>query len=137
MAVEIKRPGEGFGKKPKLSKLGKLLVFAGIAAVLLAAVLIIGAMHSAAQKKELAEPVLSAVEHSVLVCRSITGDGAEALAELIDAVEQETDVLKKADAAQEMLLYASKLSEGNQSRTDELNGARNRITVALRQYQKG
>ncbi len=138
MAVEIKRPGDTLGQKPKLSRFGKGVVAAGIVAVIIVAAIVIGSLNASAKKQELARPVLDAISHSLLVCENVkSAAGDAALSDKMAAVEKQSDVKKKADAALDMISHATGLVKDNQSLLDELSGARNRISVALRQYEKG
>lgn len=141
MPLEINKPGDALGERPRLSRFGRGVVAAGLIVVVLAGMLVFSLVQGNQRKAALAAAVLDAVERSRLVCTNAlgaVGADSEAIAALegfYRRIEDENQVSGKATAAQEMITYVLSQVHGNQAQVDELNGARNRILVALQQYE--
>lgn len=141
MALEIDRPGDSAGEKPRLSAFGRLVLAAALVLALVVVAVVYSRVQAGKLRAERAEQVLAAVERSRTVCAnalSAVGAGDEARAALqaffgrIDGAKLMAD---KAAAAQDMITYCLSQVRGNQSQVDELHGARNRIILALQQYE--
>lgn len=140
MSIDIKKPSDSASDKPKLSKIGLISV-----ALLLVLALAVGGMMSSNSKKrqalaENAKIIDSAIDHAVAVCRgviSVFGDEGDTdeLEGIIRRVEKEKNPLARADMATDIISLGLRLSQNDQGRTDELNGARNRILIAVREYK--
>lgn len=133
MAVEVKKPGSSLNSI-KLSRTGKIIIAIAAVILIVVGIVIISTVQSKSREEEIAQPILDAVEHSVLVCKGISSE--DALSSYINRIESEKTATGKANAAQEMIQLVTKQSEGNQAQLDELNGARNRITIALKKYHQ-
>ncbi|MDR1066327.1 MAG: hypothetical protein LBL35_02680 [Clostridiales bacterium] len=142
MGIEINRPGaaDTFKQKPKLSAAGKIIIGAGLAAVLVICVIIASSISSGNKKSEKEDALLETIERGVIVCESAFKTlGADSSVTrkfngIIDKVNAEKKAAAKAAAAYEAIDLALKEAAGNASVTDELNGTRNRIFYALKNY---
>lgn len=141
MPLEIRRPGDALGEKPRLSRFGKGVVAAVLIIALAASGLVYSVVQAAHRRSELAVAVLQAVDRGRLVCtNALSAVGADnqasaALEGYFQEIETKTDVRDKAAAAQEMITYVLSQVGGDQAQVDELVGARNRILLALQQYE--
>lgn len=142
MPLEVSKPGDAFGRKPKLSKTGRVIVGAAVALVLVFAAVIIAANHASGVKKEKELAVVNAVERAVVVCENsaaalkLDTKALNAVASYKKQIETEKDALKKADISFEMIGFLLEYSAQDQSVADELNGARNRVFVTLKAYKE-
>ncbi|MDP2871388.1 MAG: hypothetical protein Q8P31_02485, partial [Bacillota bacterium] len=119
MPLEINRPGDSAGEKPRLSSFGKRVVALALVLALVATMLIYSRIQAGNRKAELAEQVLAAVDRSKIVCTnalSAVGAGDEARAALqafLGQIEGGKQVADKAAAAQEMITYCLSQVQGN------------------------
>lgn len=139
MSIEFQHPSGPEKQKAKLSKTG--LASIGLL-VLLVAVVIGMVVSNQAKNKAMAEKALvidNAVSHAVTVCKNVVaassssevGDEAN---RHIQRIEAEKDPLTKANLANDFIGYCMSLTK-EQHFIDELNGARNRVSVAVREYR--
>jgi len=138
--LEINRPGDRAPDKPRLSTLGRRVA---AVLVLVLVVVAVGAAYTVQanrRRAELRADVLAAVERSKVVCAdalSSVSAGDSALATLQGysrRIDDSADLGDKVDASYEMITYALGHVAGSQAQIDELNGARNRILYAVKQY---
>ena len=144
MPLDINRPSDTVGQKPRLSKLGKIIVAVSGAALVILAVVIISVLHANGQtaqaKKELSDQLIGTVERAETVCKNALSavnandQAVSSLQKYLDRIEKENDAAKKAEIAQEMINDTLSKVSGNQQQIDELNGARNRILLAVKNY---
>ena len=133
MAIEVKKPGSSLNNI-RLSRTGKIIIAIIAVILIVIGIVVISTVQSKSHQEKLAQPILDAVEHSVLVCKGISSE--DVLSSYINRIESEKAATDKADVAQEMIQFVTKQAEGNQAQLDELNGARNRITIALKKYNQ-
>jgi hypothetical protein len=141
MSFEIKKPGAALDEKPRLSRFGRRAVAAGVIVLIVASILAYSALQANQRRKALEADVLDAIERGQLVCsNALSAVGADsaavaALQGFVQRIGEARQVPAKAAAAQEMITYALSQVGGNQAQVDELNGARNRILLALERYE--
>lgn len=141
MAFEVRRPSDALGEKPKLSKFGRTVVTVAI----VVALVIVGSVYAAVQanraRDQLAQALEDAIDRAEIACRnavSAVGAGtaaADRVAEFGRQIDGKRLVTDKASVAQDMITYTLGLAASSQAQVDELNGARNRIVLALQKYQ--
>ncbi len=142
MSFVIKRPGDKSEHKPRLSSFGRRVVVGLLVVAAIVAAIVLANAQAARKRNELKQAVLDAVERSEVVCGnalSAVGAGTEAQSALQgfrDRIARAGDVDEKASVAQEMIDFALGHAGGNQAQVDELNGARNRIMLAMQQYER-
>jgi hypothetical protein len=139
MSIDIKKPSDAAAERPKLSKIGII----SVALLLVLALVVAGMMVSSSRRRqalaENAKIVDAAVDHAVAVCRNVVtvhgdaGDQAE-LNGMIKRIEDEKNPLTRADIATDMIGLCLRLAQDSQSQLDELTGARNRLLIAIREY---
>ncbi len=142
MSFEIKRPGDTTGDGARLSALGKRVVIALVILAVVVSILVFSRVQANRRLKELADDVLAAIDRAELVCTnalSAVGAGDQAVATLRDLagrIAGAKQLEDKVALAQEMITYALAQAGGSQAQVDELNGARNRILLAMQEYAK-
>ena len=109
--------------------------------VLVVASLIYSAVQSNRDRQQLARDLEEEVDRAKIVCSNaaaVVAAGATAtdrLASFAREIDGQREAAGKAAIAQEMITYTLGLTAGDQAQLDELNGARNRILLALQKYQ--
>lgn len=140
MPYEIRRPGDQPRVKPRLSALGRRMVAVALLLALVIAGVAYARMQAANRRQELAQQVVAAVERSAVVCANALAAvrAREAvLAELqtyLRRIGDAGDVVTKAEVAQEMITWCLGHAGSLPAQVDELHGARNRILLAVEQY---
>lgn len=140
MAFEIRRPSEKLEEKPRLSRFGRTVVSVAIVAALVVVLAVSAAVQANRARAELAKNVQDAVDRAKVVCaNAVTAVGggsnaADQVATYSRQIDGKRTVDEKAAIAQEMITYTLGIAGSSQSQVDELNGARNRIILALQQY---
>lgn len=140
MPYEIRRPGDQPRVKPRLSALGRRVVAVALLLALVIAGVAYARTQAANRREELAQQVVAAVERSAVVCanalaavKAPVGTVAE-LQSFLSRLEDSSDVIAKAEVAQEMITWCLPYAEGSPAQVDELHGARNRILLAVERY---
>jgi hypothetical protein len=141
MAFEVRRPSDALGEKPKLSKFGRTAVTIAV----VVALIVVGSVYAAVQanraRDQLAQAVEDAIDRAEIACRNAASAvgastvATDRIAEYGRQIDGARIVADKAALAQEMITYTLGLAGSNQSQVDELNGARNRIVLALEKYR--
>ncbi len=143
MALNVHKASTVALQRPRLSRLGKTVLFIAIA-VLLILIVGVGVARSRAQQEALrAQPLQDAIDYSLTVCRQLTSSSDFSLNPMplksvngYDArIQQEKSVAERAELAQQMIAEITPALSGNPKAADELNGCRNRIDYALRTYK--
>jgi hypothetical protein len=140
MPVEVNRPGDSLGEKPRLSGFGRRVVAVVLLLAIVATAVVYSRIQANRRKAELADQVLSAVERSKVVsANALSAAGADdaaqaALKGYVKRIDDARQVKDKAAAAQEMITFSLGQVHGIAAQVDELNGARNRLLLALQQY---
>ena len=140
MSIEFQHPSGPEKQKVKLTPVG----IAGVALLVALVAVIIGMVVSSQQKnKALAEHarvIDTAVDHAVAVCRNVmaTSDDSDRIAGMVQAIDRitaEKDPLAKAGLTNDLIGQCMSIAGERQDFVDELNGARNRVQVAIREYK--
>lgn len=136
--MDIKRKSDTISSGgKKLSSFGK--VTAAAVCILLAAIIVFAvvAVNNSKAKKEKMKDLENAVSYAIQTCKNSVAGNSDALSE-IEKYAKDIEKAKKADKKVELALEAIQYTLGKTTSTqaiDELNGSRNRVNVAYRNYQ--
>lgn len=140
MALTVHRPTYFKTRKTGLTPLG-IALLAGIALLVAAfAGVMLANQFSRRADERAAQPVDSAVSYALTVAgQTARALGTDADVQLVrdtaSFIEGESDPTKRAEAAQTLLGEMLSIAQGSQASIDEINGAKNRVHLAVRNYE--
>lgn len=142
MSFQINKPGDTGGYKARLSSFGRRVVAGLIILTVVVSFIAYSRVLTNRKTAELRDAVVAAIDRAAVVCTnalSAVGAGDQAAATLrghIEHIDSAKAIEDKVSRSYEMISFALSLVGSNQAQVDELNGARNRILLAMQEYAK-
>lgn len=122
-----------------MSTVGKISVGLAILIVITSVIFMLSASRNKNALLERAKIIDASVEYASAVCKNVGSsygeDFLDELSRMSERISAEKDPLIRADMAINMVGLTLNEGELRQDQIDELNGARNRILLAIKEYK--